>query len=208
MDRQPKSPVILALMFVFATAALAATNTINIFNFDFVSPQTLTHIDPTINLGDTVHWVWADDGIPHSTTAAAGQLENWDSGVRTQPFSFDHTFRNVGTFGYFCSQHGFGAGCGNGAGMAGRIFVVLPGNLPVQVTAVARGGNDIQVTWLTGGLCKTNALQRATGSADGSYTNDYADIFVATNTTGNITNYVDKGAITNFPARYYRVRMP
>ncbi|HUK84026.1 MAG TPA: hypothetical protein VLZ12_15505 [Verrucomicrobiae bacterium] len=186
--------------------AFAATNTIQVFNLDFGTAPS-THIDPTINLGDTVQWVWASDGTPHSTTAAPNQLENWDSGLHTQPFTFSHTFNNVGTFGYFCSLHGFGAGCGNGGAMSGHIIVVLPGATADRITAITPEGTDIRVSWITGGLCKTNALQVATGAGDGSYTNNFTDIFLVTNTVDNLTNYLDVGGATNTPSRFYRVRL-
>jgi plastocyanin len=194
---------------VLVLAAFAATNTINVINFDFVSPQTGTHVDPTINLGDTVQWVWASDGIGHSTTAAAGQLESWDSGVHVTPFTFNHTFTELGTFNYRCTVHGLDTGCGHTGGtMAGKIIVVLTGAVPYRVTGITREGADIRVSWITGGICHTNVLQRATGDASGSYTNAYTDILLLTNTVGNATNYLDAGAVTNFPASYYRVRVP
>ena len=192
---------------VALTGAIAATNTLQVFNNDYgMAPST--HIDPTINLGDTIQWVWASGGIAHSTTAAAGQLESWDSGLHPQPFTFSHTFNNVGTFGYYCTLHGFGGGCGNGVLMSGKIIVVIPGSVIERITAATREGDDIRVSWMTGGLCKTNVLQRATGTADGSFTNSFADIFTVVGTTGNFTNHLDVGAATNFPARYYRVRVP
>lgn len=194
---------------VFAVGASAATNTINVVNSDFVSPQTGLHTNPTINVGDTVQWVWASGPtIPHTVTSAPGQPESWDSSSHTQPFSFTHTFNELGTYNYYCTIHGFTNGCGNGLGMSGQIFVVLPGAAPIRVTTVAREGNNVRINWLTGGLCKTNVLQRASGGADGSYTNNYVDIFTVTGTTGTGTNYLDVGAATDFPARYYRVRMP
>jgi hypothetical protein len=143
---------------------------------------------------------------PHSTTASPGQSESWDSGVRSSG-SFTHTFSNLGTFGYYCSVHGFNAGCGNGGAMSGRIFVVQPGASPLNITSITKQGNDIALSWLTTGLCKTNALQRASGAADGSYTNNYTDIFIVTNTIAPVTNYVDAGAVTNLPTSYYRVRL-
>jgi plastocyanin len=191
---------------VLALAALAATNTINVVNFDFVSPQTSTHVDPTINLGDTVQWVWVS-GL-HSTTAAAGQLDSWDSGQHFSPFTYTHTFTELGTFNYYCSVHGSDTGCGHVAPMSGKVIVVLTGAVPYRVTSIKREGADIRVMWITGGICRTNVLQRATGDASGSYTNAYTDIFTLTNTVGNVTNYLDVGAATNFPASYYRVRVP
>jgi hypothetical protein len=76
-----------------------------------------------------------------------------------------------------------------------------------HITAVAKEGNNVLVTWMMG-PGKTNALQRTTGDGGGNYnTNNFATIFTATNTVGTITNYLDVGAGTNVPARYYRVRL-
>jgi alpha-tubulin suppressor-like RCC1 family protein/fibronectin type 3 domain-containing protein len=73
-----------------------------------------------------------------------------------------------------------------------------------HITSVVRSGNDLAVTWTTANG-KTNALQAMAGSFYD--TNTYADIFIVTNTVGPTTNYLDLGAATNAPARYYRVRL-
>ena len=76
-----------------------------------------------------------------------------------------------------------------------------------RITAVATEGNNARVTWMTG-VGRTNALQETAGTGDGSYqTNNFADIFTVTNTVGSVTNYLDVGAATNIPSRYYRVRL-
>ena len=196
---------LVCLVPVIAVTAFAATNTIEVFNFNFGTASSNTHVDPTISPGDTVQWIWVSGN--HSTTAAAGQTETWSSGTHLPPFTNSHTFTQLGTFNYFCSVHGSNPGCGNVASMSGRVFVVSPGATPLSVTAIEREGDDIRVSWVTGNIfCKTNALQRATGAADGSYTNDFTDIFFVTNAVSVVTNYLDIGAATNFPARYYRVR--
>jgi len=132
------------ILWGLAAAALAATNVLQVFSFDFgVAPST--HVDPTINVGDTVEWQWVSSDMSHSSTAAAGQLENWDSGVHGQSFMFTHTFQHAGTFGYFCSVHGTDLGGGNVGGMSGFIHVTnaVP-NLSVTKSAstaqVAVGG--------------------------------------------------------------------
>lgn len=103
----------------------AATTTIFVVDFDYTSSSGGPHVNPTINLGDDVHWVWdAGNTSPHSTTAAAGQSEFWDSGLHLGAFTFDHVFTQEGTFGYFCLLHGFDAGGGNVGGMSGEITVV------------------------------------------------------------------------------------
>jgi hypothetical protein len=70
-----------------------------------------------------------------------------------------------------------------------------------RIVSFAPEGADVRVTWQTG-VGKTNALQVA---AD--FSNSFADIFTVTNTVGATTNYLDTGVATNFPARYYRVRL-
>ena len=102
-------------------AEAQTTVSIDVFNFDFGNAATGTHIDPVINVGDTVHWVW-QSGI-HSTTAAAGQADSWDSGVQSPAFTFDHTFNTPGVFNYYCQIHGFDIGGGQVSGMSGHVTV-------------------------------------------------------------------------------------
>jgi phosphatidylinositol-3-phosphatase len=75
-----------------------------------------------------------------------------------------------------------------------------------QIISIARVDTDVLVTW-TMGNGKTNALQRTDGVGGSYSTNNFADIFIVTNTVGTVTNYVDIGAATNVPALYYRVRL-
>jgi hypothetical protein len=86
--------------------------------------------------------------------------------------------------------------------------VVLDPNA-FAITSVAREGNDLRVTWSMGPGA-TNALQVSSGGSHGGYgTNGFTDIFVVTNNTaaGTVTNFLDVGAGTNRPARYYRARL-
>jgi len=76
-----------------------------------------------------------------------------------------------------------------------------------RITSVVSTGSSVLVSWMTG-IGKTNALQWTAGTGNGSYaTNNFADLFIVTNTVGTTTNFLDPGAITNSPARYYRVRL-
>jgi T5SS/PEP-CTERM-associated repeat protein len=75
-----------------------------------------------------------------------------------------------------------------------------------RISAITREANNIRVTWMSG-IGKTNALQRTAGTNGSFATNAFAAIFTVTNTVGTVTNYLDVGADTNFPARYYRVRL-
>jgi hypothetical protein len=53
------------------------------------------------------------------------------------------------------------------------------------------------------GSGKTNVLERATALGGAS---SFTDAFTVL-TVGSITNYLDVGAATSAPARYYRVRL-
>lgn len=86
-------------------------------------------------------------------------------------------------------------------------YVIDPNEF--RPTAVTPSGNDILLTWMMGPGA-TNALQAAAGNVNGGYgTNGFSDIFIVTNNAaaGTVTNYLDVGAGTNVPARYYRVRL-
>jgi hypothetical protein len=72
-----------------------------------------------------------------------------------------------------------------------------------RILSVTQEGNDLRVTWATG-LGKTNALQRAAGSF---CTNNFADVFIVTNTVNSLTNYLDIGSATSAPVLYYRGRL-
>jgi hypothetical protein len=90
-----------------------------------------------------------------------------------------------------------GDGCNN-------LCEFLTGGNPVaDIKAITKEGNNIRVTWQAA-AAKTNALQFASGS---SYTTNFTDLFVVTNTVGSVTNYVDVGGATNVPSRYYRIRL-
>ena len=76
-----------------------------------------------------------------------------------------------------------------------------------RITSIVRSNNNILISWTTG-IGQTNALQATAGTANGSYaTNNFVNIFSVTNAVTTSTNYTDVGAATNFPSRYYRVRL-
>jgi plastocyanin len=120
-ERRPKTERPPAYVEMLETRSLLATVTVDVINFAF-NPSPVT-----INVGDTVHWVWQGDN--HSTTSVSGSLESWDSGVHNTGFTFDHTFEHAGTYVYYCTIHGFDNGNGTASGMSAEI-VVLPSVTP------------------------------------------------------------------------------
>ena len=147
---------------------------------------------------------WYVDGQLYET-----QTSWWSSGA-AYPAPFDQPF-------YIIMNLAVGGDYG-GNPNAGTVF---PGEVQVdyvrvydyttnapafRITAIAREGNNVRVTWVTG-IGLTNALQTTAGTVGGGYkTNNFSDIFTVTNTADTTTNYLDLGGATNTPARYYRVR--
>ena len=92
---------------VSTTPVVGATRNVRVgqgggFRFtDDVSGNSTT----TIEVGDTVHWIWVSD--VHSTTSGTCCTGNglWDSGEHSG-ITFDHTFNAEGSFPYFCTVHG------------------------------------------------------------------------------------------------------
>lgn len=127
-------------------ASPAALVNIDVIGTDFKSPITGQHVDPTINLGDTVRWTFQEPN--HNVITIAGQPQPFESpgasGGATLPVgaTFDVTFTVQGTNTYICNLHGFDAGPAGVFGMKGQIFVVPEPTLILTVSAIglALGG--------------------------------------------------------------------
>lgn len=65
----------------------------------------------TINVGDSVNWVWSTIGITHSTTSGScpGGIctpdGKWDSGQHSGTANFSSPFNTPGRYAYYCSVH-------------------------------------------------------------------------------------------------------
>jgi plastocyanin len=65
--------------------------------------------DVTIEEGDTVTWVWEDDGMAHDVSGDGFKSEIQSEGT------FSHTFEDAGDYPYVCTLH---------SGMRGTVTVV------------------------------------------------------------------------------------
>jgi plastocyanin len=118
--RRPMRDNCPAIVEALESRALLATVTVHVENFQF-NPDPVT-----INVGDTVHWVF--DTGNHSTTSVKGSAVSWDSGVLNTGATFDETFNQGGTFVYYCKIHGSDNGNGTASGMASKVVVVPAGS--------------------------------------------------------------------------------
>jgi hypothetical protein len=79
----------------------------------------------------------------------------------------------------------------------------------LRIIAIRPQTNDVRVAWTIVGGTKY-VLQVAPGGSGSSFTNNFVDLsplVIAPGTGESVTNYLDAGALTNGPARYYRVRV-
>jgi PKD repeat protein len=81
-----------------------------------------------------------------------------------------------------------------------RLAVSLATNLPpFAITAITLSGQDVHLTWNANP--GTNVLQ----AANGSYSGNFFDLATVIMPAVAVTNYIDPGAATNVPSRFYRI---
>jgi plastocyanin len=91
-------------LLILTTIASGATHEVVVGpnNDDVFEPPNIT-----INVGDTVHWTWADNG--HTVTSTTGnncvQSGLFDSGLLNTGDEFSFAFNTVGTVNYMCEPH-------------------------------------------------------------------------------------------------------
>jgi len=79
----------------------------------------------------------------------------------------------------------------------------------LRVTSLTRQINDLKLTWTSVGG-RSYVVQTNAPPAGGNYTNGFMDLSPMIPVPGaalGTTNYLDVGGATNFPARYYRIRL-
>jgi hypothetical protein len=97
----------------------------------------------------------------------------------------------------------------NNAAYPHIISIAKTNNTDIRVTYLGANGDS---TYLGGPTSRTNVLEFATGTANGSYSNNFAstgqtNILSGGSGLGVVTNMVDSGGATNKPSRYYRVHV-
>ena len=92
----------------------------------------------------------------------------------------------------------------NGCTAVGSTTVLVTA---LQITSITTQGSDILITWATTGGT-TNAVQATPGNP--GYNTNFVDISAPLLILGSgdtSTNYLDAGAATNSPAKFYRIRL-
>ncbi|HVM61295.1 MAG TPA: hypothetical protein VMV72_10555 [Verrucomicrobiae bacterium] len=98
----------------------------------------------------------------------------------------------------------------NSAAYLHVISVAKTNSIDMNVIYLGANGDS---SYSGGPSIRTNVLEFTTGTANGSYSNNFTqvpgqtNILSAANGLGTVTNMVDSGGATNKPSRYYRVRV-
>jgi plastocyanin len=111
--------ILLVVLFGFTSVpASAATIQVQVIDSEFTP-------DPTINVGDTVRWVW-NSFMSHNVRSAPWEAVTFDSGHHFETgHTYEYTFTSPGVVDYYCDLHGFPITSNQTiSGMGGRITVV------------------------------------------------------------------------------------
>jgi plastocyanin len=116
-----KLPFILFLMCAIGIVAQTTETVIIDWNYNSNSNASgAANASRTVEIGDTVKWVWSSAG--HNVLSNSGADENFNSGAyqgTPSGTTFSHTFESEGTSDYVCEPH--------------------PGNMYGTITVVAEG---------------------------------------------------------------------
>ena len=123
-----RATLVACVLLAVSVPASAATVQVQVIDSEFTP-------DPTINIGDTIRWVWNSE-MSHNVRSAPWEAVAFNSGHKfgTGP-TFEFTFMTPGVIDYYCDLHAFPNTSNQTiSGMAGRITVVPE---PVGVGLVA-----------------------------------------------------------------------
>lgn len=93
------------------------------------SGMEFTPANPTVNVGDVIHWVWADGSHTTSSRTIPVGATTWDAPLNSTHTSFDYTVTVAGSYSYACTIH-------ESMGMVGSFTAVV----------VATGVNEIPLS--------------------------------------------------------------
>lgn len=90
---------VLAFFSLFSTGAYAVKHVVNVQNYAFV-PANLT-----VQVGDTIRWVWINGShTTTSTTIPAGALA-WDEPINSTNTFYEYRVTTTGVYNYLCTPH-------------------------------------------------------------------------------------------------------
>ncbi|HZM01552.1 MAG TPA: Ig-like domain-containing protein [Candidatus Saccharimonadales bacterium] len=161
-------------------SAGAATIPVYIVNLDSDPYYAYSPATVTINVNDTVNWIWQSDY--HSTTSEDGL---WDSAVYNTGFTYPYTFTSAGNYNYYCSVHYF----------YGEVVVKAAASVPPTVTMTSPANGVILSSPATITLTATAT------NADG--TSASVQFWQGATSLGTVAKAPYSVVVTNLPVGIY-----
>lgn len=174
----PSRPVVVALALMVAVLGIVPSARAAVHEVT-ASGLTFSPADISIQVGDTVRWLWSDGS--HTVTSGTGALDP-DSGDLFNSFlnsgtpQFEFTFNAPGVVPYYCGPHEF-------FNMKGTVTVEQPADPPTAYTVFGsdfvfspadltiKVGDQVTWRWVNG----VHTVTSGTGIADP----DWGDLFNA-----------------------------
>ncbi len=165
---------------------------------------------PTPSFSGLASFLFAASGSPASLTGTVSVLVSPGAAPPLTPFEQ----WQINYFGSTNNPTADAAFDADGDGM-NNTNEFLSGTNPtnslsaLRIISAVRQTTDVVITWTTAGD-RTNVVQATTGDVDGSYATNFTDItgwFIIPGSADATTNHADSGGATNFPSRFYRIRL-
>lgn len=109
--------------------AYAVVRTVEVENFQF-SPASLT-----VNVGDTIRWVWVSGAHTTTSSAIPAGAATWNKAMNQSSQTFMYRVTTAGIYNYVCTPHAPGmAGSFTASGVSG-----VSGAVPAEPAFVLKG---------------------------------------------------------------------
>lgn len=177
----------LAVLVAIVPALLVGVPAVRAANADVsVRDNAFEPTSVRIAVGDQVTWTWRGNN-PHTVTAENGSFDS-DTACppvcRTAGATFTHTFREAGTFAYYCRIHRQG-------GMVGNVVVVSQGG---TTTAPPGSTAPPQATTTTARATTTTSPSRTTTTVPTTTSTTVADTTTSSSTTSSSSTTTELAA--------------
>jgi plastocyanin len=91
---------IFLLLLAFPGNVSAKIHDVTVSNFAF-SPDVI----PSVEVGDTIRWIWASGSHTTTSTSVPGGAATWDAPISSSSTTFDYPVLVAGNYTYKCTPH-------------------------------------------------------------------------------------------------------
>lgn len=189
----------LTICLLFVLKAYSFTQIVNVSNHVF-TPKTFT-----INLGDTVKWVWVNGSHTTTSLGIPAGAASWNKSINSSSTTFIYVPSKTGTYNYKCTPH-------QAMGMVGSFTVAAScPAVTVQVSASSattfcKGGSVVLTSTVTGNVNayqwkkNGNNIAGATAASYSATTTGSYTLFASNNCGNSATSNAISVKVNPLPA--------